>query len=263
MEKRMRAKFRESTNSSRKFYEEHHRQQTYDIVKEKQERFKKFNLKKASVWDAFRDLDTIHDNSDPDTKLAQSSHAFQTAEAMRKDGQPDWMIMTGLIHDLGKILLLAGEPQWAVVGDTFPVGCRYSPKIVHYGYLHYNEDFSREQYQKRLGIYQRGCGWDNLDFTWGHDEYLYSVLKNAQERDPNSMKLPEEALYIIRYHSFYPGHQEGAYSYFMDDKDRSMAKYLKIFQRYDLYTKDDKEIPVDESYYRSLVDRFIPGILDW
>ena len=32
------------------------------------------------------------------------------------------MIATGLIHDLGKVLCKYGEPQWAVVGDTFPVG---------------------------------------------------------------------------------------------------------------------------------------------
>jgi inositol oxygenase len=23
------------------------------------------------------------------------------------------------------------EPQWAVVGDTFPVGCKFSPSIVY------------------------------------------------------------------------------------------------------------------------------------
>lgn len=40
----------------------------------------------------------------------------------------DWFHLTGFIHDLGKLLLLpkfGGLPQWAVVGDTFPVGCRF------------------------------------------------------------------------------------------------------------------------------------------
>jgi hypothetical protein len=39
--------------------------------------------------------------------------------------------LTGLIHDLGKILAhpeFGSEPQWAVVGDTFPVGCAFSDK---------------------------------------------------------------------------------------------------------------------------------------
>src|SRR2546422_6255074 len=39
-------------------------------------------------------------------------------------------VLTGLIHDLGKVLCLFGEPQWAVVGDTFPVGCAHSDTIV-------------------------------------------------------------------------------------------------------------------------------------
>ncbi|HAO96880.1 MAG TPA: inositol oxygenase, partial [Verrucomicrobiales bacterium] len=43
--------------------------------------------------------------------------------------------LTGLIHDLGKILCLFGEPQWAVVGDTFPLGCRFSEKIIYHEYF--------------------------------------------------------------------------------------------------------------------------------
>lgn len=263
-------KFRDQNDQSRQFYREHHQHQTYDIVKEKQKHFKQFKFMKATIWEAFQHLDKIEDESDPDIDIPQSFHAFQTAQAMRKDNQPPWLILTGLIHDLGKVLLKV-EPQWAVVGDTFPVGCRYSPKIVNYEYLHYNKDFSIPEYQKKLGIYERGCGWDNLDFTWGHDEYLYSVLKNEQQKDPKKMKLPEEALYIIRYHSFYPGHQDGAYRYFMNEKDRNMEKYLKLFQRYDLYTKDgqinvdefNKEILTELPYYISLVNHFVPGKLDW
>ena len=35
--------------------------------------------------------------------------------------------LTGLIHDIGKIMHLWGEPQWATVGDTFVVGCAPDP----------------------------------------------------------------------------------------------------------------------------------------
>ena len=75
-------------------------------------------------------LNTLVDDSDPDTDLSQIEHLLQTAEAIRRDGHPRWFILTGLIHDLGKILCLFGEPQWAVVGDTFPVGCGFSDKVV-------------------------------------------------------------------------------------------------------------------------------------
>ena len=82
------------------------------------------------IWEAMEFLNTLVDDSDPDTSLTQIEHLMQTAEAIRADGHPRWFILTGLIHDLGKILCLFGEPQWAVVGDTFPVGCRYSDQIV-------------------------------------------------------------------------------------------------------------------------------------
>ena len=36
----------------------------------------------------------------------------------------------GLIHDLGKVLALKGEPQWAVVGDVFVTGCKPSDSVV-------------------------------------------------------------------------------------------------------------------------------------
>ena len=56
-------------------------------------------------------LNKLVDDSDPDTQLSQIEHLLQTAEALRKDQLPEWMILTGLIHDLGKILILFNEPQ--------------------------------------------------------------------------------------------------------------------------------------------------------
>ncbi len=51
---------------------------------------------------------------------------------MRRDAKPDWMQLTGLIHDLGKLLCFYGaQGQWDVVGDTFVVGCRFSEKIIY------------------------------------------------------------------------------------------------------------------------------------
>jgi len=40
-------------------------------------------------------LDTLIDESDPDTSVSQIQHLLQTAEAMRRDGKPDWMQLTG------------------------------------------------------------------------------------------------------------------------------------------------------------------------
>ena len=141
---------------------------------------------------------------------SQLEHALQTAEAIRRDGHPDWFILTGLIHDLGKILCHWGEPQWAVVGDTFPLGTRFSDAIVYPEFFQQNPDASVPQYQTETGIYEAGCGLNKVVMSWGHDEYLYHVVKDF---------LPEQALYMIRYHSFYAWHQAGAYQQLMDQQD--------------------------------------------
>ena len=49
--------------------------------------------------------------------MSQIEHLLQTAEAIRRDGKPEWMQVTGLVHDLGKLLFLFdSEGQWDVVG---------------------------------------------------------------------------------------------------------------------------------------------------
>ena len=42
------------------------------------------------------------------------------------------------------------------------------------------------------GIYEPHCGLDNIMISWGHDEYLYQVLKN------HGSTIPEEGLAMIR-----------------------------------------------------------------
>ena len=141
---------------------------------------------------------------------------------------PDGSSSTGLIHDLGKVLCLFGEPQWAVVGDTFPVGCRYSEKIVFPEFFADNPDSSVPEYQTPCGIYEPGCGLDRVHLSWGHDEYLYHVVKDY---------LPDEGLAMIRYHSFYAAHREGAYTHLMNDHDRRLMDWVRAFNPYDLYSK--------------------------
>src|SRR3954452_2491291 len=196
--------------SVKEFYRLNHRHQTYDFVRSKKAEYLPLARKRMGVWEGMGFLHTLVDDSDPDTDLSQIEHLMQTAEAIRRDGHPRWFILTGLIHGLGKILCLWGEPQWAVVGDTFPVGCRYSEKIVFHEFFRDNRDWSVPEYQTPCGIYEPGCGLDKVHMSWGHDEYLYHVVKDY---------LPEEALAMIRYHSFYPGHREGQYAELMNDRD--------------------------------------------
>jgi inositol oxygenase len=194
-----------------------------------------------SIWEAMERLNTLIDESDPDTELGQIEHLLQAAEAMRRDGRPRWMQLTGLIHDLGKLLFFFdAQGQWDVVGDTFPVGCAFDDKII-YGNKSFaaNPDFNDSVYGTKNGIYHLGCGMDNIMLSWGHDEYLYHVVKDQST-------LPDEALAMIRYHSFYPWHHQGAYREFMNAHDEKMLKAVRLFNPYDLYSKSDERPNIND-----------------
>ena len=49
-----------------------------------------------TVWEAAEYLNTLVDDSDPDTDLTQIEHLLQTSEAIRRDGHPRWMVLGGL-----------------------------------------------------------------------------------------------------------------------------------------------------------------------
>ena len=238
----------------KEFYRLNHTYQTYDFVQEKRTDFLKFDKKEMTIWDAFDFLNQLVDDSDPDTDLDQLQHLLQASEAIRKDGHPDWMVLTGLMHDMGKVLCLFGEPQWAVVGDTFPVGCGYSDKVVYPEFFNHNPDYNHEIYSTKYGVYEPGCGLRNVHMSWGHDEYVYQMLKDH---------LPEQGLYMLRYHSFYAWHREGAYEHLLDDHDRQMLKWVQLFNPYDLYSKSPE--PPDwkklKGYYEDLVGKYLPSTL--
>src|SRR5437899_1790337 len=163
----------EARSSVKEFYRLNHRYQTLDFVRGKKREYLPLRKRRMSVWEAMEFLNTLVDDSDPDTDLGQIEHLMQTAEAIRRDGHPRWFILTGLIHDLGKILCLFGEPQWSVVGDTFPVGCAFSERIVFPEFFAENPDSSNPLHQTACGIYTAGCGLERVHLSWGHDEYLY------------------------------------------------------------------------------------------
>ncbi len=242
--------------SVREFYRLNHRHQTYEFVRAKKEEYLSLDRRRMGIWEAMEFLNTLVDDSDPDTDLSQLEHLLQTAESIRRDGHPRWFILAGLIHDLGKILCLFGEPQWAVVGDTFPVGCAFSKKIVFHEFFVENPDHGDPRYSDRLGVYEEGCGLDRVHLSWGHDEYLYQVVKDH---------LPPEALYMIRFHSFYPWHREGEYACLLDGKDREMLRWVKAFNPYDLYTKSHERPDVRElrPFYEDLIAEHFPAALRW
>jgi len=245
----------------RETYRLMHTNQTHDFVMAKHEEWGKLEKCQMNIMEALDYLNNVVDESDPDVDVPNIFHAYQTAERIReRHPDKDWFHLTGLIHDLGKVLALWGEPQWCVVGDTFVVGCEYANSIVYRNTsFKDNKDLNNPKYNSKCGIYEENCGLENVFMSWGHDEYMYQVLKG------NNTTLPEEGLYMIRFHSFYPWHTGCDYTHLCNNKDREMLPWVQEFNKFDLYSKSDELPDIDalKPYYQSLIDKYMPGTLKW
>jgi len=143
-----------------------------------------------TIWEAFEALKGYVDSSDPDSSLPNMEHMLQTAEAIRAAGHPDWFVLTGLLHDMGKIMYLWGNEadgqigradfaQWALGGDTWVVGVPIPNSVVFPEFNALNPDRDNAQYQTNtettVGLYHKHCGLADLKFAYGHDEYMYQM----------------------------------------------------------------------------------------
>ena len=250
---------------------------------------------RESVWNMMDRMNNIYDESDPDTSNSQLIHSFQTGEELSSKlvytqlkkirirdifGQEQidykypeylhqlysisdwsWLPLVGFIHDMGKVLLLddLGKlEQWSVVGDTFPVDAILDDNFPYSKYKNTNKSLST------VDLYKEECGFDNINFSWGHDEYLAQVIERSQHR------LPPEAIYLIRYHSFYSWHSprngKRGYCKFASQKDWTMLPLLKLFSQCDLYSKKNNLMCQSEliKKYKRLYNTFFKtDKLEW
>ena len=153
-------------------------------------------------------------------------------------------------------------PVWvraACAVRAWQVGCRIPDTAVLAHLNSLNPDMSHPVYSTPNGMYTPGCGLANLKFAWGHDEYMYRMLKF------NNASIPEEGLACVRLHSCYPWHREGEYRQFMAPGDEVALQWVQEFNKFDLYTKASAEPDVEalKPYYQSLIDKYLPGKLKW
>ena len=157
--------------------------------------FKSRRRARMGIWEAMEMLNTLVDESDPDvsfhvinsrctsltlcslapqTSLSQIEHLLQTAEAIRRDGKPEWMQVTGLVHDLGKLLFLfESEGQWDVVGVRHiqlarsPGMITLTPNSSPIGHIRRRLPFFRQEHIPRyLRGQPRFARQDLLDRIW-------------------------------------------------------------------------------------------------
>lgn len=293
-------------------YREMHINQNLEYVHQMKEKYFKLELGHMDVYEVFKLLEDVHDESDPDNDLPQIEHAYQTAEAcqnkflknatqirdnalikslfrdhewqslpkqwqdfyLKKETLANlysyikdwsWFPLVGFIHDLGKIMTLeqyGALPQWSTVGDTYPVACPFAEANVFFDKNFYKSSKNYKKYtvyeeDTHYGLYLKNCGFDAVDMSFGHDEYVYKVFEKGSE-------IPYEGLYLLRYHSFYPWHtpQTGGHAYqeLASEKDWLLLPLLKAFQKADLYSKLPELPPKEvlEAKYKALLKKWVP-----
>ncbi len=252
----------------REHYRKMRKNQTLEYVRRMQNTYLTYD-KPMDLWDAMEHLNDLIDVSDPDLDLPNVQHLIQSAEAIRNDRREDWMQLVGLIHDLGKVMFLWGKDedgtsqaeQWGTVGDVFVVGCAIPDTCVFPEFNKLNPDMQDNRYNTQNGIYEEGCGLDQLTLAWGHDEYLYRVLQNHATN-----RIPEAGMAMIRFHSFYPWHTGGSYSSLLTKKDEQYLEWIRDFNKYDLYTKSDALFQLEDirDYYQPLAEKYLgKGPIYW
>ncbi|KAJ3550431.1 hypothetical protein NMY22_g495 [Coprinellus aureogranulatus] len=198
---------------------------------------------RLGIWEAIELLDTLTERR-LQSYVSRKEHLFQTAEAIRRDGKPEWMQAVGLVHELGRLLIIfEGEGQWGANGETFLIGCRFLDTFAN------NPDFNDPVFSTIYGVYQPRDTLDNVMLSWVHDE----------------SDLPEEALAMIRFHSFYHWHREGVYQHVCSETDAEALMAVKVNNPYALYSTHGERVDLEEvsPYYRTLVKKYFPAVLTW
>jgi hypothetical protein len=144
---------------------ERHWAQTRETVAALRRKYEAPVLGRQRVWDLVDRLAFCVDPTDGELHCtSQLVHVQQVVAGMERDGvsDPD-LLLTAIVHDLGKVLLLTGEAPENVVGMNAPIG-----------------------------HHPRGAGLDNVVLQWNHDEFIHSRLKDH---------LPDHVAWLLRYHS--------------------------------------------------------------
>src|SRR5262249_164475 len=136
--------------------EARHKAQTIATVAELRRKYASPVFGRIPVWDAVEMLGRCVDPTDRRLFGAtQHLHVVQIIDGMEEGGTgSEEFVLAALLHDLGKVLLLAGEVPENVV-------CRNEP----------------------IAPSAHGAGLDNCVLQWNHDEFAWSRVR-AHVPDP-------------------------------------------------------------------------------
>lgn len=158
--------------ASARAFERRHYEQDLELVKHLRVKHSKPVFGRVRMWDLLIMSSQCIDPTDRALGcVSQLTHALQVADSMHAAGVTDLdLIVTALVHDLGKLLMLTGEDPAYVCGRSVPIGW-----------------------------YPDGCGLDQCVLNWTADEILYIRLKH---------EVPDHLAWLLRYHSIVLGQCE-------------------------------------------------------
>jgi hypothetical protein len=139
--------------------------QTAESVAALKARSAKPVLGKVKVWELIEKLSLCIDAADAQLfAVSQLVHVTQILAAMEREGVQDPNLhLIALLHDLGKVALLAGASPEDVLGGA-----------------------------RRIGDPEAGIGLDNVVFQFGHAEFIYSRIKDH---------VPDVVAWVVRHHN--------------------------------------------------------------
>lgn len=172
------------------------------------------------TWSLFEMLAHVVDTADDRLYcVSQEMHALQMAEAMQADGITDeQLILTALVHDIGKVALLKGElPE-----NLFYMNTMLSPGAP-------------------------GAGLDACTFQWSSDDLGWSRLKDH---------LPPAVAWLVHYHGI-DSAQHASYMNEQDrDWAQRYLTTFQLYDLYSKSPFFQPRRRLD--HYRPLIEKYLP-----
>jgi len=219
------------------------------------------------------------------------SLCYRTAEEARRSGQPDWVQLVALLHDMGRVVAWLDarasaatttktEPtsyscsaedglDWTIASRSRIVGCAAPNQATFSEFRHLNSDESDARYSTLEGMYHPHIGLDHTWLNWTGPEYMYHMLQR------NGCTIPEEGMSMLRYFSLGDWHEHDEYATLTNEDDEDVKYFVSDFDRMrrrawkkcgertgDLSDKECEALW--EGYYAAIADKYnCGGDLKW
>ncbi|KAG2527222.1 hypothetical protein JM16_003315 [Phytophthora kernoviae] len=197
-------------------------------------------------------------------------YMLATADAVKKDGHPDWLQLAVFLRALGMLFLCwtdddnavlrsISAQEWMDRNTTWVVGMPIPSSIEFPELNELNLDHSSAA-KGSESMVDKHCGLEHVMLPWTSDEYLYRVLSG------NKTTLPTEAFDVVRLWSFNTWHQQNNYEELCAPQDIDTKEWVNSITKVASVGDDVvQQVSVNDSlpYYLQLAEKYFSDILHW